>query len=547
MSRPSRARPSLVSRRVRPLPELLERRALPSLVGPAPAPAAEIATNRPAIVSPQLHVRPAAVPSAVVPLHFDFGTPSSPVAPGDIQVTRSTMYSPEQGYGWARKTVYNTDRQVGSDRFRDSNFGRQGIFVLDLPDGTYQVTLTLGDLTHLHDRQGIYLEWNRVGLVSTKAGQVLKKTYTATVSDGRLTLMLKDLGGQDPYFSLLALDLQAKSASSPQTSPVPYTPDQIRSAYGIDRLNLDGSGQTIAIIDAYDDPTIAEDLAVFSQRFGLPPATLVKATPQGTPDYDPGWASEIALDVEWAHSIAPRAKILLVEARSTSFSNLMAAVDYAVAQGAEQISMSWGGSEYAGELRNDVHFRHPGVSFFAAAGDQGGQALYPAVSPYVTAVGGTTLQLDNSGNSLSETAWNSGGGGHSLYVARPAYQTGFLFDPNRGSPDVAYNSDTSTGFYVYDSSSAYGGWFQVGGTSAGTPQWAALAALVNQGRADRGKPSLGSGTTYGTNEVLYAMPSTDFVDVIVGSNGYPAVPGYDLATGRGSPRANRLILDLINA
>ena len=338
------------------------------------------------------------------------------------------------------------------------------------------------------------------------------------------------------------------------SAAAPYTPTQIRHAYGIDQFAFYGTGQTIAIIDAYDDPTIINDLAVFDQQFGLPaPASFVKATPQGAPVYNSGWATEIALDVEWAHAIAPDAKILLVEAKSASFSDLLSAVDYAVAQGARQVSMSWGGSEFRGQTNYDSHFNHPGVTFLASSGDSGAGVEYPAASPYVTAVGGTTLQLDSNGNRLSEVAWSGSGGGTSTIEARPGFQAGFLSGKRRGVPDVAYNADPNTGFYVYDSSSG-GAWWQVGGTSAGAPQWAGLVALVNQGRSSAGKGSLGSGLAYGTNTALYKLagstsytnPYGDFFDITAGSNGHKATVGYDLVTGLGSPVANKLVPDLIN-
>jgi subtilase family serine protease len=336
----------------------------------------------------------------------------------------------------------------------------------------------------------------------------------------------------------------------------PYTPSQVRHAYGFDQLSQDGTGQTIAVVDAYDDPTIASDLDHFSQQFGLPAANLIKAVPTaGTPAYNSGWAGEIALDVEWAHAIAPKATILLVEAASSSMTDLISAVDYAVSQGAQQVTMSWGGTISYGQSSYDAHFNHPGVSFFASSGDSGAGVNYPAASPFVTAVGGSSLSIDTAGNRISETAWSGSGGGTTSYESRPSYQAGFLSGTRRGVPDVSYDANPSTGYYVYDTSSGSGGWYQVGGTSAGAPQWAALTALVNQGRVGAGKTSLGSGTTYGLNGLLYGLAGGtsytnargDFVDVTSGSNGHPAARGYDLVTGLGSPVANKLVADLINA
>src|SRR5439155_25939585 len=180
-----------------------------------------------------------------------------------------------------------------------------------------------------------------------------------------------------------------------------YSPAQIRHAYGIDKLTQDGAGQTIAIVDAYDAPNIQSDLNTFSTQFGLPTSgfTFTKAYAQGSqPPADGGWAQEISLDVEWAHAIAPQANILLVEAANSSLTNLLGAVDYAVAHGAAAVSMSWGAADFSAESTFDSHFNVTGVTFLASSGDTGGQVLYPSASPAVVSVGGTTLPLDGSGN-----------------------------------------------------------------------------------------------------------------------------------------------------
>jgi subtilase family serine protease len=369
----------------------------------------------------------------------------------------------------------------------------------------------------------------------------------------------------DARLSIYARPVSGTSFSGVGTQPaiapaagVSYTPAQIRHAYGVDQLpsGLDGSNQTIAIIDAYDDPKIASDLATFDNMYGLPAANFTKVVPStGTPAYDQGWAVEISLDVEWAHAIAPGATILLVEAASSSFTDLLTAVDTAVSMGAKQVSMSWGSNnEFSSETSLDSHFQHPGVTFLASSGDSGSVVEYPAVSPYVTAVGGTTLPLDANSNRISETAWNGSGGGVSTLESLPTYQTGFLSAKGRGVPDVSYDADPSTGYYVYDS--LVGGLLvQVGGTSAAAPQWAGLIALANQGRASAGLPSLGTGVAAGTNPMLYQLaggtsytnPQGDYYDVTSGTNGgYSATVGYDPVTGLGSPIANKLIPALIN-
>src|SRR5258708_33555991 len=204
--------------------------------------------------------------------------------------------------------------------------------------------------------------------------------------------------------------------------PAPYglSPAQIKSAYGFSTSSTAGAGKTIAIVDAYDDPTAESDLAVFSAQYGLPACTTLsgcfsKVNQTGGTRYpkaNAGWALEISLDVQWAHAIAPGAKILLVEATSNSFANLLAAEDYAKAN-AKYVSNSWGGSESSGESAYDSHFVQSGVSFFVSSGDAGLPAEYPSSSPNVISVGGTTLTFDGSGNLVSETGWSSGGGGGS--------------------------------------------------------------------------------------------------------------------------------------
>ena len=343
-----------------------------------------------------------------------------------------------------------------------------------------------------------------------------------------------------PDFSLTPMTANAAA---------PYTPAQVRHAYGFDKLSYDGTGQTIAIVDAYDDPNIVSDLRVFDRTFGLAdPPSFVKTTPEGAPKSDPVWAGEISLDVEWAHAIAPKAKILLVEAATSSWTDLINAVDYARKQpGVAVVSMSWGGGEFAGETAYDTAFTtpvgHTGVAFVASSGDGGAGAQYPAASPNVLGVGGTSLTITTAAAYVGETAWSGSGGGPSLYEAEPSYQSQVQGSGKRTTPDVAYNADPNTGFYVYDTvadSSGYTGWFAYGGTSAGAPQWAALIALADQGRA-----AAGLGALTNAAAAVYSLPAADFHDVIGGSNGYSAVSGYDLATGRGSPRADLVIADLV--
>lgn len=335
--------------------------------------------------------------------------------------------------------------------------------------------------------------------------------------------------------------------------PTGLTPAATRSYYGFDQVSFggvaaDGAGQTIAIVTARHNPNIYSDLAAFDQTFGLaaPPSFRVVNQYGGTklPKKNKGWASETALDVEWAHAIAPGANILLVEAKSDSLENFVQAIDYARhAPGVTVVSVSAAGDEFSQESIVDSLFTtppgHEGVTFVFASGDDGGVAEYPSSSPNVLSVGGTTLQSNYPAQWTNESVWTYGGGGASKYEGVPSYQSG-LGLTSRGTPDVAYNADPYTGFAVLDT---YGnrGWAQYGGTSAGTPQWAALIAIANQGRELVGKTPLA-----GAQAALYAMPSNDFHDIVSGGNQqHYASAGYDLASGLGSPIADRLIPDLV--
>jgi hypothetical protein len=347
------------------------------------------------------------------------------------------------------------------------------------------------------------------------------------------------------------------------SGPTGLIPSQIRHAYGFDQIAFangtvagDGSGTTIAIVDAYDDPNIAGDLHQFDVRLGLPDPTFTKVNQTGgttPPSPNHGWAGEIALDVEWAHAIAPGANILLVEANDNSNTNLYAAVRYAASQlGVVAVSMSWGGGESSGETSTDSStFQAAGVTFVASSGDHGAPDSYPAASPNVLAVGGTTLHLNSSGTISSESGWSGSGGGISSVENQPSYQNGVVTQSSnrRTDPDVAYDADPSTGFSIDDSynNSASAPWTVIGGTSDAAPQWAALIAIADQGRAE-----INLGPLNGRSQLLpmlYGLSAVDYHDITTGtSTGSPhesAGPGYDLVTGLGTPLANRVVADLV--
>ncbi len=372
--------------------------------------------------------------------------------------------------------------------------------------------------------------------------------------------------------------------------PTGFTPAQIQKAYGVDTIMLnggikgDGKGQTIAIVDPNNAPTITADLHTFDLKFGLPDPPSFKivnvhgsTNPNTLPLDDVNSAVEIALDVEWSHAIAPAANILLVEVADLSSAQLLSGDLYARSQpGVVVVSNSWGGGEGIGEAADDYVFTtpagHAGETFVFSAGDTGGPASYPAASPNVLSVGGTTLKLSSTGSYSSEVVWNdaktgngAGGGGlSSLLVIQgsrifsfgplentPSYQKD-LGLVGRATPDVTFNADPLTGFSVIDSFTfgAKTPWQVIGGTSAGAPIWSALIAIADQGRQLQGKNSLSNAQV-----AMYSLPRGDFHDITVGNNDYQGLglgitgnaagPGYDLASGLGSPFANLVVRDLV--
>ncbi len=364
--------------------------------------------------------------------------------------------------------------------------------------------------------------------------------------------------------------------------PTGTTPAVMRHTYGADQaffgsVTGDGTGQTIAIVDAYDQPTIFTDLAAFDQQFGLPaPPSFTKINQNGNasplPNHDVvgGWGVEITLDVEWAHVMAPKANILLVEASSASSSNLFTAVDAARNHaGVSVVSMSWGGAETSGDSTYDSHFMtpsgHNGVTFVASSGDDGAYGSgtstkiveYPAVSANVLGVGGTTMDSNADGSYGTESGWGNGtnsrtqggsGGGISNNFSQPSYQSAVvptsITTTKRTVPDVALDADPATGVPIYDvyDEGSSTPWAQYGGTSLATPMWAGILAIADQGRALNGLPTLDGPS--GTLPKIYALPASDFHDVTTGNNGYAAGPGYDLVTGRGTPIVNLVVRDL---
>ena len=365
-----------------------------------------------------------------------------------------------------------------------------------------------------------------------------------------------------------------------------YRPSAIRAAYNFPQ-NLDGTGQTILIVDAFGSPTIEQDLAAFDRDFGIapPPSFTILCPEGGCPALDPndahhgelGWTVETSLDVEYAHAMAPGANIVLVVASTSSGDAINAAEAAAIKQFPGSVmSQSFGIPEYLVKgnnaqiqqaHRNYLAATAAGITVLASAGDNGAtngdpanvtNANFPASDPVVTSVGGTEGNpyfsgLLANGGYGAEQVWNepafgaATGGAVSAFFATPSYQT-TLGLRARTVPDVAYNAAIQGGVLVLDST--LGGFFLVGGTSCGSPQWAAILALANQ----QAGHSLGF-----LNSAIYSVAQSssyanDFHDITTGDNklfetqaGFSAGPGYDVTTGWGTPNVANLIPDLVKA
>jgi subtilase family serine protease len=338
------------------------------------------------------------------------------------------------------------------------------------------------------------------------------------------------------------------------SSPTGMSPAQILKAYNFP-TNLNGAGQTIAIVDAYDDPNIEADLNTFSSAFGLPACTTAngcfqKIYENGTaPTASTTWGMEISLDVEWAHAIAPLAKIILIEAADNSM-GLYNAISIATQHHASVISCSWGGPEFNGESSLDYIFANSTVPIVVSSGDSGAGVTYPAASPYVLSIGGTYLKLDANGNYLNETAWSGSAGGISSYEKAPSNQLNYPLPQNptggRDVPDVSIIASPASGVSIYDSY-GHNGWLVVGGTSIGAPIWSAVIANANSGATTPLAANISS-LIYKAATQSYA---TIYTDVSSGSNGTcgyycQSTSGYDYVTGLGTPKVTALIAYLNN-
>ncbi|MFJ2832985.1 peptidase S8 [Streptomyces sp. NPDC087263] len=378
--------------------------------------------------------------------------------------------------------------------------------------------------------------WTRACATPTK-GQMACKALRVT---GGTTAFQKE---QQAQARTDAVTPDAADASTPSG----YGPGDLQSAYGLTSAAAsNGSGETIAIVDAYNDPNAEADLAKYRTYYGLSACTTAngcfkKVSQTGSttslPTSDAGWSEEISLDLDMASAVCPNCSILLVEATSASMANLGKSVNEAVTLGAKYVSNSYGGSESSSDSTYDTsYFKHTGVAITVSAGDSGYGAEYPAASQYVTAVGGTALSASSTSRGWSESVWETSstegtGSGCSAYDAKPTWQTD-TGCTKRAIADVSAVADPATGVSVYDSYGITAGYYTFGGTSASAPIIAGVYALA-------GTPSTGS---YPAKFPYTAAGTSALNDVTSGTNGScgssylcTATSGYDGPTGYGTP------------
>jgi subtilase family serine protease len=380
-----------------------------------------------------------------------------------------------------------------------------------VPESSVENPATIGGFAHTHLR--VFVPAQGAGPVAPPSRSVVRQNATA-----------KELPPLAGYSYLetpasLACVYNLVSTIVPGCNPYSTVTDP------------SGGSKAIALVDAYDDPTAASDLAAFSNQFGLPAANFQVVYASGTkPARNSSWVLEEALDVEWAHAMAPNAKIYLVEAASSSMANLMAAVTVASnlvsAAGGGEVSMSWGSSEFSGEKSYDSYFTKPGVVYFASAGDSPG-VEYPSSSPNVVGVGGTSISRNPiTGAFQAELAWQQTGGGPSAYETIPSYQSSIAgtVGSARGVPDVSAVADPTTGVWVYEA----GSWYIVGGTSVASPVW---AGIVNAAGTFNASSAAELAMIYGNSSGYNPIANGD-----CGPNeGYLAMSPWSFCTGHGVP------------
>jgi subtilase family serine protease len=385
-----------------------------------------------------------------------------------------------------------------------------------------------------------------LALAGIASGSASASRSTATAGPHNQHVCAQAPAGYAACDALLRTDIMGKAG--PAATPSGYGPSDLRSAYNLATASTNnGVGITVGIVDAYDDPTALSDVNTYRAQFGEP--TLASCSPSavrssttpcfaksnqsgGTsyPRSNGGWAQEESLDLDMVSALCPKCNVLLVEASSSSLTNLGTAVNTAVSLGAAAVSNSYGGSESSSETSTEnTYYNHPGVAITASSGDGGYGVEFPAASRYVTAVGGTSLTKASNTRGWTETAWSGAGSGCSAYVTKPSWQSD-AGCARRTVADVSAVADPNTGVAVYDSTSYQGlkGWLVFGGTSVASPIIGTVYALAGNA----------SSVTYGS----YPYSHTSALnDVTGGSNGTcgtylcTAGAGYDGPTGLGTP------------
>ncbi|WP_369390266.1 peptidase S8 [Streptomyces sp. CG1] len=429
-------------------------------------------------------------------------------------------------------------------RIGSAAFGAAALVVAGL-GATAHASVDTAVTSHKVSSKAIAAQVAKAHVQYTRAcGATPKKGYAACnalrVTGGTTAFMEKQA-------ALKGIAPRTVKPNAASDSPTGYGPSDIQSAYGLaSAASSNGSGETVAIVDAYDDPNAEADLATYRSYYGLSDCTtdngcFSKVSQTGSttslPSADSGWAGEISLDLDMVSATCPNCNILLVEAKSASDADLGTAVNEAVKLGAKFVSNSYGGSESSSDTSYDSkYYNHPGVAITASAGDSGYGAEYPAASRYVTAVGGTALKTSSDSRGWTESVWNTSstegtGSGCSAYDAKPSWQTDSGCS-KRMIADVSAVADPATGVSVYDTYQA-SGWNTYGGTSASSPIIASVYALA-------GTPG---SSDYPAQYPYNAAGTSALNDVTSGSNGTcstsyfcTAGSGYDGPTGWGTPQ-----------
>ena len=326
--------------------------------------------------------------------------------------------------------------------------------------------------------------------------------------------------------------------ATPQPNPTGKKLSEIEYFYGIDKVTSKGEGMTIAIVVPAGSPTLVNDLKVFSAAMGIPDASVSFIYPQGVPTtLSDSWALETTLDAQWAHALAPKAKLLMVITNSSTISGLLQGVDAAVAAGAKIVSTSWGSVEWSAQTSGKYidTWNAKGVTFVCAAGDSGLGATYPSIHPAVIAVGGTSCTTDAKGI-VTETSWTNGAGGQSKYYSNPSWQSKVNSSGFRQSPDTAFHA-SGYSVYIGNYQGKGAGWVNVSGTSASAP---CIAGLIARSYASK------KSNVQDIHPQLYANSSLFFKDITQGiqANGGTVKVGYDMSSGLGSPQAVPFVNEL---